>query len=373
MQDVFAALRRWPRNVLPDHRSVACESVLQCLELFGAARAVLAYEERDEPWVAIAAADSSGVTWREEEQEESFTPVAASETEQGCFFDKGTSKVHERFRSLLPNAPVLSCPVRSEAIHGRLFVSKPSVPKSALLLVAEAASTLIALRFEATAHAQTAARVAVEQDRIRVARDLHDGLLQSFTGVVLQLETIHSTFDIRPDEARRMITETQGMIMADQRELRRFVEQLRPRPARREAEFDFAQRLEDLRSRFEKQWGIHVAFDVEQITPLVGAFLGQETFRLIYEAVTNSAKHGGASDVRVGIRTSDSEMHIEVIDNGTGFPFHGRLTMEQIRESGNGPMVLAERVGSLNGTMAVESTESGATVTISIPLGWGSA
>ncbi len=332
---------------------------------------MLAYEERDEPWVAMAIADCSGVTWREEE-DETFTSVAPDAADV-CRFEARPARIEERFRSLLPSGPLLSCPVRSETLRGRLLVAEPTVAEDGLLLIAEAVSTLIALRFEATSHALHAVRDAVAQDRIRVARDLHDGLLQSFTGVVLQLETIHSTLDSNPEEARRMITETQGLIMADQRELRRFVEQLRPRPARREAEFDFAQRLEDLRSRFEKQWGIHITFDVEQIDPVVGAFLGQETFRLIHEAVTNSAKHGGASEVRVRLHTSGSVMNIAATDNGTGFPFQGRMTLEQIRESGSGPMVLAERVASLNGDLTVESTESGATVTISIPLGWGRA
>jgi signal transduction histidine kinase len=214
---------------------------------------------------------------------------------------------------------------------------------------------------------------AVDHERVRVARDLHDGLLQSFTGVVLQLETVHSLLESRPDEARQMITDTQATMMADQRELRRFVEQLRPRAARREATFDFAGRLEDLRSRFDKQWGVKLAFDVEQVDPTISGFIGQETFRLIHEAVTNSAKHGAASFVRVEVRTAGSEMHIQVADNGTGFAFRGRLTLEEMKEQGTGPMILAERVQSLNGSLVVDSTEGGATVTMSVPLGWGAA
>jgi signal transduction histidine kinase len=64
-------------------------------------------------------------------------------------------------------------------------------------------------------------------------------------------------------------------------------------------------------------------------------------------------------------------MHIEVADNGTGFPFHGRLTLDEMRESRTGPTVLAERVSSLNGTLTVDSTESGAVVTMTVPLGFG--
>src|SRR5205823_1334979 len=117
-------------------------------------------------------------------------------------------------------------------------------------LVAGPLAALIAAQLVATAELQRAVRVAVSEERVRVARDLHDGLLQSFTGVVLQLETIHSTLETDPQEAKRMITETQALIMSDQRDLRRFVEQLRPRPAHEETKFDFSARLEDLRSRF---------------------------------------------------------------------------------------------------------------------------
>ena len=219
---------------------------------------------------------------------------------------------------------------------------------------------------------RSASAAAVQEERVRVARDLHDGLLQSFTGVVLQLETIHSLVDKQPAEARRMITDIEGLIMADQRELRSYVEQLRPR-RRIDVPFDFQSRMDDLRSRFEKQWGIGVAFEIESIDPLVAKSLGQETFRIIQEAVTNSAKHGGASQVRIRLSSGDNKMHIEVVDDGSGFPFHGRLTLEAIRESGVGPAMLAERVAALNGELAVESSGAGARVEISVPLGFAGA
>ena len=72
-----------------------------------------------------------------------------------------------------------------------------------MLLAAGIVATLASMRFEATSHADLAVRDAVAQERTRVARDLHDGLLQSFTGVVLQLETIHSQIEEHPDEAQR--------------------------------------------------------------------------------------------------------------------------------------------------------------------------
>jgi signal transduction histidine kinase len=63
-------------------------------------------------------------------------------------------------------------------------------------------------------------------------------------------------------------------------------------------------------------------------------------------------------------------MWIEVSDDGHGFPFHGLRTLKEIRQSGAGPSMLAERIAALNGDLAVESSDSGARVRMSIPLGF---
>ncbi|HUP45624.1 MAG TPA: histidine kinase, partial [Thermoanaerobaculia bacterium] len=386
IEEVCAALRQWPRNVMPDYRALGEECAGQARKMFHAERAILAFSEGDEPWLTIVEADDAGV--RSREQDEANYALVADEFGKGSFYAApGEAAVHapdatpfrirepllRALRTACGEGAILSIPFDSDDAQGRLFVASPQTDAQALLAAADLVGVFLSIRFEATGHALRAVQQAVTQERVRVARDLHDGLLQSFTGVVLQLETVHSTMESDPDAAKRKITETQSMIMADQRELRRFVEQLHPRATRREVPFDFLGQLEELRLRFEKQWGMQLAFDVERIEPVVGGFLGQETFKLIHEAVMNSAKHGGASDVRVGLRTAGGEMHIEVVDNGSGFPFHGRLTLDQIRESGGGPTVLAQRVHSLNGNLVVDSTDGGSTITISVPLGWGGA
>lgn len=392
IEELCARLRRWPSRVYPDYRELAHQTLMLCRDLFESSRAILIIDEGEEPWLFVASVDDAGFAWREADDAD-LLPLVSEDLEEKAFYAeprpdrtmavrvgcgsrravKMSAPVHDHVRADLENGPLLSVGVRTESISARLFIGAPKVKIESALIIAEAISLVLAAQFEATDHARVAVHDALEQDRIRVARDLHDGLLQSFTGVVLQLETIHSTLETRPEQARRMITETQSMIMADQRELRRFVEQLRPTPSvRREPTFDFAARLEDLRVRFAAQWGVRVALDVKEIDPSVSAFLGQETFRLIQEAVTNSAKHGGASVIQVGVKTEGSVMEIEVTDNGSGFPFQGKMTLEQMRESGSGPMVLAERVASLNGSLAVDSSERGATVMISVPLGWGS-
>jgi signal transduction histidine kinase len=369
-EEIGGWLRQWPRGLALDQRATVRQSLKACCTIFDAPRAVMAWEEREEPWLTVATLSEDGFTWREAEPEP-YLPLVAPEVADISFHDSGKS-ISSNFRDAAGLREVISAPIRGEAIQGRIFVAEPRTINAYSLMVADVIGLMVENSMDYCVALRTTTREAVQDERIRVARDLHDGLLQSFTGVVLQLETIHSLIDKQPAEARRMITDIEGLIMADQRELRSYVEQLRPR-RRIEVPFDFQSRMDDLRSRFAKQWGIGVAFEIESIDPLVAKSLGQETFRIIQEAVTNSAKHGGASQVRIRLSSGDNKMNIEVVDDGSGFPFNGRLTLAAIRESGVGPAMLAERVAALNGELAVESSGSGARVEISVPLGFAGA
>jgi len=361
-------LKEWPRGLNLDQRQTVREALKACCAIFEAPRALLAWEEHEEPWLIVASLGDTGFTWIEEKPDR-YLPLVDPEHEADAFEGDAVA-INGDFRATYGLHDVISAAVQGEAVQGRLFIAEPG---DRSLLAAEMVALLLERTLDYTASLRSTSRLAVRDERIRVARDLHDGLLQSFTGVVLQLETIHSMMETQPEEARRRITDIEGVLMADQRELRAYVEQLRPR-RRIDVPFDFKSRMEELRSRFQTQWGVGVAFEMErEIDPLVAKSLGPETFRIIQEAVTNSAKHGSASHVQVRVSSGDSRMVIEVIDDGSGFPFHGRMTLAAIRESGIGPAMLAERVAALNGELAVESSGSGARLQISVPLGFSGA
>lgn len=356
------------------------------MELFGASKAVMAWEESDEPWIVIASYTPNEYECAEASSERylpmtdpSIADVSFSlagdgtiVTSAGQQITRGRVLINPHILSEHKIESAVSLPVRGDAIDGRLFLLDPEKDTPATLVAADLVGALIATQFDSAATMAEQAREAVAGERMRVARDLHDGLLQSFTGVVLRLETVHSILEEDPDKAREILTEVQASIMADQRELRAYVEKLGPRH-RAEMKFDFRERLDEWRGRFEKQWNVAVTFDSDRLDPLLAELLGHETLRLIQEAVTNSAKHGGASTVAVTLTTSQDRMIIEVMDNGGGFPFHGRRTLEEIRAGAGGPGVLAQRVSALNGDLVVDSGENGSRIEISIPLGFSSS
>ena len=325
-----------------DMSGVIRRALEEVCSIFAATDALLVWEEAEEPWVMVGTLRGGQFTCREEKPDD-----AAS------------------FAWEVP----LSFPIVAANGEGRVFVDAPA-PDDATNLAAEAVGRLIGEEFDRHLHVAAATRDAVARERVRVARDLHDGLLQSFTGIVLQLETAHSVLDAQPEEAKRILTEAEAALMSDQRELRSYVQQLRPRAARAEMPFDFAARVDDLRARLDQQWGIALSADVSRVDPAVSKFLGYETFRLVHEAVMNSAKHGAAKNVDVRVRTADGKMRIDVSDDGVGFSFRGRMTLDRIRETGNGPFMLAERVAALNGDLIVDSSEAGAHVEIAVPLGF---
>ena len=76
-----------------------------------------------------------------------------------------------------------------------------------------------------------------------------------------------------------------------------------------EMPFDFTARVDDLRTRLDQQWGIVMSADVSHVDPSVSKFLGYETFRLVHEAVMNSAKHGAAKGSWLALRRILNILH----------------------------------------------------------------
>src|SRR2546423_15356592 len=71
-------------------------------------------------------------------------------------------------------------------------------------------------------------RAASEHERLRLARELHDGVLQSLTGVTLQLRQLSRLVEDYPEPVRNWLRETEELILAEQRGLRGWIETLKP-------------------------------------------------------------------------------------------------------------------------------------------------
>lgn len=213
----------------------------------------------------------------------------------------------------------------------------------------------------------------VSAERVRLARELHDWLLQSLTGVALDLQSLHKLVEADTAKARAKITRIQNAIATEQRELRSFIEDLQLARHTGGEPPTLGERLTGLARRFREQWDLAVELDFDPVVQLEPDEIQGEIYSLVTEAVSNAAKHSGGTRVFVKLRRKDACLLVRIEDDGKGLPFLGKYTLAQLVELKRGPVTLKERIQSLGGDMLVSSTTSGVVVEARIPSRRGTA
>jgi signal transduction histidine kinase len=210
-------------------------------------------------------------------------------------------------------------------------------------------------------------RAAVDDDRVRLARDLHDGVLQSLAGSLMNLEALSRLIDEDPQAARKRLQDIANLIADEQRELRIWISKLRPAAkASMASSAELAEALETLCQRAETQAGLRVRMTTSR--GMIERGLGDEVYNLVKEALSNVARHAHARSVNVSLQITRDRVHITVTDDGVGFPFHGRYDLQTLVQRRVGPRSLKERVASLRGELVLTSSVSGSRLEMSLPM-----
>jgi two-component system, NarL family, sensor histidine kinase UhpB len=203
--------------------------------------------------------------------------------------------------------------------------------------------------------AGSAALRAQEEERARVARDLHDEVNQSLTGVLLRLEAAR---EAAPPELEGQLAETKALANRAMRELLSVARQLRPTA------------LDDLglaaatAGQVEQLSGgdVEAAFAAEGDFSDLGDDAQLVVYRVAQEALSNAVRHSGAERVSVALRRlEDRGVELEVADDGRGFAFDES-------EGGLGIAGMRERALLVGGELTIESRPGeGTTVRLSVP------
>jgi signal transduction histidine kinase len=207
-------------------------------------------------------------------------------------------------------------------------------------------------------------RRAHAAERARVARELHDGAVQSLIAVEMQVDVIR-----RQAEANKPIGSElgriQGLLREEVLKLRELMQQMKA------IDVD-SQRLlgvlNDTVERFQRETGISARFvtDVEELD--MPQRVCREMLRIVQEGLVNVRKHSGARHALVRLGSSNDRWSLVVEDDGKGFPFTGRLNQEQMEEMGRGPTIIKERVRLLAGQLTVESNPGqGTRLEVTVP------
>jgi signal transduction histidine kinase len=212
-------------------------------------------------------------------------------------------------------------------------------------------------------------QLAAMDERMRLAHDLHDGVLQSLTATGLQLQAALQVLDANPGAVREQLQRIQDIIFQEQRDLRSFVEELKLATlASSETDFKTGQLLEELAHRVERQWGLRADVKMVGLDTQVPAAMGREIYHVVREGLVNAARHSQGSAAQVEVEVKHHQVHISISDNGLGFPFRGDYDQATLTTMGVGPAMLKSRIDSLEGSLSIHSGASGARLEITLPL-----
>lgn len=214
--------------------------------------------------------------------------------------------------------------------------------------------------------AQQGQELAVREDRIRVSRDLHDGILQGLTGIRLEIHDIAEAAPLPTDLHDRLLA-TERALAIEQRELRRLIDALNPTRALPAGADTLDAALRRRVSRLSLEWKTPITIHVMPSDLSVPPELEQAIVLMSQEATINALKHAHPTRVSISVAAAENEVRLTVVDDGRGFPFTGRVEHDALIQRNLGPVTLRERAASLNGRLAVESGARGSRVEITLP------
>lgn len=217
------------------------------------------------------------------------------------------------------------------------------------------------------ASAEEIERAAAEEERRRLARELHDGVLNSLTGTSLQLHATSRLIEQDPAAARQRLREIERLVTEQQTELRAFIQQMRDgvepsRPAH-------ANLLIALKGLCRRASGCGPLVDLTGSDfALIPDSLVDHVYRLVEELVSNSVRHAHADFIWVEVRRWRHDVVVSVEDDGRGFAFHGRYDLPMLERKHIGPASVKERVGLLHGQMVLNSRRTGSRIEVRLPM-----
>ena len=249
---------------------------------------------------------------------------------------------HPKMSSFL-GAPIV---VRGEVFGDIYLTEKRGAPefeerdeRDVLVLAAQAGVAIENARLYQQIH-----RLAVLEDRERIAKELHDGVIQALFAVGMGLQgTALMTGD---EELERRLEGAVAEIDRVIRDLRNYIFGLRPGIL---ADRQLDEALRHLGEEFEQRSGVVTVVDVDPNVASELTGMAADVLQLTREALSNVGRHAEASTCRVSIYRSDEQAVLEVDDDGKGFD-------PETIVRGDGLANLEARAQALGGTVSIRST-----------------
>ncbi|MDQ7094924.1 sensor histidine kinase [Desulfosporosinus sp. PR] len=203
---------------------------------------------------------------------------------------------------------------------------------------------------------------AQEEERRRVAREIHDGPAQTLANIVLRLEIAERLLELDPNRVKSELMDLKNLVRANLQDIRRIIFDLRPVAL---DDLGLVPAVTKYLNNFRKSYGIDCELQLEgHVKRLLPA---QEValFRLVQEVMTNVAKHAQSLKASISLNFQDDWTSVSIRDYGKGFEVESAM---MIPGEHFGLIGMRERVEMFSGRFSIQSTYGkGTTIEISIP------
>ncbi|NMC31655.1 MAG: histidine kinase [Veillonellaceae bacterium] len=201
-----------------------------------------------------------------------------------------------------------------------------------------------------------------EEERRRVARDIHDGPAQAIANIVFRAEVCERLIDTDAARAKAELKALREHIRNTLTEIRKIIFDLRPMAL---DDLGLAPTIRGVLDVFREQYGLITEIAVTGKERRLEPHIEIGIFRVVQEALNNIVKHAQATSIRVRLEFAAAGVTVLVEDDGKGF----EMTEEELPSGHYGIMGMRERMQLLNGKLTIKSApRRGTRVTVSVPL-----
>jgi signal transduction histidine kinase len=342
-------------------------SLEHAVKILLAEQAIVLWETADEPFLYIAECSERDGYRARREPPDASPPLATIDApfvllSKKSEFAEGDDKA-KLIRNLgkrigRPNARAAVVPIRDERFCGLVVVVEPSRMAMNPLPLTQIVAARIGIEIQHFHLQQQLADETSRRERDRVARDIHDGLLQSLAATGMQLRAIT---DQAPEYLQLRLRNLEHIVREQQQQLRALVTCARDRsqPA---TIFEVEAELLQMLDRMRAQWGCDTSLEIAPPGIVLPACYRTDLALMISESVANAVRHGGATSVAVRVTRDGEGMKLEVCDNG-GYAGEGWAD-----GSGKIPRSLGDRAAELGGRIRLERSEAGTTLCVDLPV-----
>jgi signal transduction histidine kinase len=201
-----------------------------------------------------------------------------------------------------------------------------------------------------------------EEERIHIAREMHDELGQLLTAFKMDVSGLQKKLAATPDESLRQKLKDMSKLIDDSVGfVRKIASELRPSVL---DDFGLIPALQWHSEEFEKRFNIQVEFKSSTKELKTSSVIATGLFRMYQETLTNVARHADATKVSTQFQVSDQQVQLSVQDNGKGFDMRGHNQRQTL-----GLLGMKERAAMIGGKLEIISTPGrGTSVNIKVPL-----